>query len=390
MSVTLCLGSGSYAPELAEALLHEGILARAIRLTPRLEVLEPRAGSLVVAETFPVNDVLQSVMWAAWRRTPFTGRFQLPIVVSSWIADKIVSKRLLPATVLHGLTGNALNSLRMAKRHGMTTLLEHRMAHPRHWQREVLEECSRWDIRPRDCDTVLPERLIRRREHEFELSDKIVLPSRFVQSTFAAEGLTNTEVVLPGIDEALFHPAESIAHDGMFRVCYTGRLELGKGVQYLLEAWKKLHLSNAELVLMGNLRPEMKRTISRYMGGSVRLTGFLPREMVAAELRRSSLFVFPSLHEGLAQSILEAMASGKAVIATPNAGAEDCVSDGQSGFVVPPRDVNAIAEAMAWCYGNRDELKGMGRRARERVEADFTRSCYRARVIELYGCLQRA
>lgn len=389
MNVTLCLGSGSYAPVLAEALLLEGILGRAIRLTPRIEVLEPRAGSLITTETFPFSDLLQRMMWAAWRRTPFTGRSQLPIVVSSWIADRVVAKRLLPGNVLHGLTGNARTSLGVARRHGMVTLLEHRMAHPRHWQREVLEECSRWGIRPRDCDTVLPERLIRRREQEFELSDRIIVPSRFVQSTFAAEGLANTEVVLPGIDEELFHPAESGGDKGTFRVCYTGRLELGKGVHYLLEAWEKLRLANAELVLMGDLRPEMKKSMSRYMDGRVRLTGFLPRERVAEELRQSSLFVFPSLHEGLAQSVLEAMASGIAVIATPNAGAEDCITNGQSGFVVPPRDANAIAEAIAWCYRNRDEVKKMGRRARVRVEADFTRSRYRARVLELYAKVQR-
>jgi len=389
VSVTLCLGSGSYAPVLAEVLHREKMLTRAIRLTPHIEVLEPNDGTLVTAETFPKTDLLLRAMWAAWRRTPFTGRSHLPVVVSSRIGDRIVSERLLPANVLHGLTGNALASLVKAKRHGMATLLEHRMAHPRHWQREVLEECKRWGVRPRDCDTVLPEPLIRRREREFELSDRIIVPSRFVQSTFAAEGLANTDLVLPGIDEDIFHPRDAVRASDLFRVCYTGRMELGKGVHYLLEAWRKLRLANAELVLMGDVRPEMVRTLSQYLDGTIRLTGFLPKEMVAEELRRSSLFVFPSLHEGLAQSLLEAMASGIPAITTPNAGAEDCVTDGQDGFVVPARNADALVDSIAWCYRNRDELNLMGNRARARVEADFTRSCYQARVLEFYSRVER-
>jgi glycosyltransferase involved in cell wall biosynthesis len=389
VAVTLCLGSGFYSAGLAETLLSQGRLVRAIRLTPKMEVLEPDGESLRTVEEFPVLGFLERVMWAIWRRAPFTGQSHLPILVTSHLADYVASRRIRPANVFHGITGNALRSFAEAKQLGAVTVLEHPMVHPRRWQLEVLEECSHFGVHPRKCHTVLPEPLIRRREREYQLSDRIVVPSSFARSSFEQERFSNAEVILPGIDECLFHPPNRRGASQLFRVCYTGRLELGKGVLYLIEAWKRLRLKNAELLLIGAVRPEIKETLTALSSDGIRITGFLPREIVAQQLRQSSLFVFPSLHEGLAQSLLEAMASGLPVIATPNAGAEDCITTGQDGFVVQARDVAELAESILWCYRNRDALEPMGKNARAKVESVFTMNSYRARMTGFYEGLER-
>jgi glycosyltransferase involved in cell wall biosynthesis len=239
-------------------------------------------------------------------------------------------------------------------------------------------------VDPRNCETVLPDSLIRRREREFLLCDRIVVPSSFAKATFAAEGVGTAETILSGIDADLFRPAESPRVAEPFRVCYSGRLDLGKGVLYLLKAWKQLRLKNAELVLMGEVRREIGGLLPKYAGEDAKIMGFLPRVQAAEQLRRSSLFVFPSLHEGLAQSLLEAMASGVPAIATPNSGAEDCITNGEDGFIVRPRSVEEIAEKIEWCYRNREALGWMGQNARKKVAAKFTIDGYRGRVVNFY------
>ncbi len=298
--------------------------------------------------------------------------------------DYFASRRIIPCNIFHGVSGNALHSFATAKKARVRTVLEHPMAHPRRWQAEVLEECRRAAVQPRRCETVLPESLIRRREKEFNLCDRIVVPSSFAKATFAAEGVGNTETILPGIDAELFHPGDSGRAAGTFRVAYTGRLDLGKGVLYLLKAWKQLRLKEAELVLMGEVRPEIEKTLAEHAGEHVRITGFLPRTQVAEQLRRSSLFVFPSLHEGLAQALLEAMGSGIPAIATPNSGAEDCIAHGEDGFVVQPRSAEEIAERIEWCYRNREAVGWMGQNARKKVNLNFTLNSYRKRVMAFY------
>jgi len=106
--------------------------------------------------------------------------------------------------------------------------------------------------------------------------------------------------------------------------------------------------------------------------------------------RESDLFVFPSVNEGLAQVLLEAMASGLPVVASDLSGADDCITHGKEGFVVPARDVDRIAEAIVWCYQHRDETRAMGRAARARIESQFTLDHYNQRMIALYRRLAGA
>lgn len=282
------------------------------------------------------------------------------------------------------MTGNVLHGLKIAKQHGSTTLIENPMTHPRFWAAEVLRECRTFGIDPRDCDTVLPLSLIKRAEREYQMCDKIIVLSSAARRTFEKEGHCNVEVVWPGIDSEFFRPASGRFRDDIFRVCYAGRIELGKGVLYLLEAWKKLNLANAELVLVGELRPELDSAVRRYSLSNIRYTGFLSREKLIEEYHASSLFAFPSLHEGFGLVMLEAMAAGLPVVGTRSSGAPDCISEGKEGFLAEPRDVNTLADVILWGYENRGELKQMGQAARARIEREFTLQHYNARVIELY------
>ncbi len=100
--------------------------------------------------------------------------------------------------------------------------------------------------------------------------------------------------------------------------------------------------------------------------------------------RESDLFVFPSVNEGLAQVLLEAMATGLPVVASELSGAQDCITEGKEGFIVAAREVERLAEAIRWCYEHRDETRAMGRAARAKIQSQFTLDHYNQRMIALY------
>ena len=291
---------------------------------------------------------------------------------------------MTPSTIFHGRTACCLNTLRVAKRLGAVTLVEIASRHPRHWRAAEIEECRRFGVDSRDGGD-MSESLMRRREREFETCDRIVVPSEVARQSFAEMGYGDkTEVVPIGVDADFFIPNHDVSPSPVFRVCYVGRLELAKGLGYLLQAWKRLALPRAELVLVGEMKSQMKSVLKTYADSSLSLAGFLTPQEVAKRYRESSLFVLPSPNEGLAQVLLEAMASALPVVATDMTGAVDCMENGKEGIIVPARDVDRLAEAILWCYQHRDESRAMGVAARKRVENQFTLEHYNQRVIALY------
>ena len=95
----------------------------------------------------------------------------------------------------------------------------------------------------------------------------------------------------------------------------------------------------------------------------------------------ANLLIFPSLAEGMALVLLEAMACGLPIIATPNSGACDIITNGVEGFIIPIRDREALKEKIEWCYRHPQELAQMGQAARQKAEK-LTWSLYRQKLVE--------
>jgi glycosyltransferase involved in cell wall biosynthesis len=97
-------------------------------------------------------------------------------------------------------------------------------------------------------------------------------------------------------------------------------------------------------------------------------------------MRTCDVFVLPSIVEGRALVQQEAMACGLPLIATKNAGGDDLIEDGVTGFLVPIRSPEALAEKISWCAANRGSISGMGIAAQRRA-AELTWRSYGEKVL---------
>jgi len=167
------------------------------------------------------------------------------------------------------------------------------------------------------------------------------------------------------------------AHDTPLRLVYIGRIAREKGLYETLQGMRlacELGV-DARLVVAGQGAEEPR--LRRY----AQALGIAPRVCFVGPvfgpdkvrlLGGADAMVLPSYSEGLPYALLEAMAGGVPVIATPVGAIPDVVADGIHGFLVPPRDGKAIAEALAVLAGDRERLSWMSRACRRRIRAAFS------------------
>jgi glycosyltransferase involved in cell wall biosynthesis len=135
-----------------------------------------------------------------------------------------------------------------------------------------------------------------------------------------------------------------------------------KGLADLFAAARLLARKDIEFVVMGTPVAAMgfyRRQYPDFVYEPPR-----PHAAVLALMRTCDLLCLPSIVEGRALVVQEAMSQGLPVIVTPNTGADDVVEDGQNGFVVPIRSPEAIVDRVGWLADHRDRLPSMGEVAR--------------------------
>jgi len=157
-------------------------------------------------------------------------------------------------------------------------------------------------------------------------------------------------------------------------VGFVGRLDEEKGVRTLAAAAKRLPPGvTFRLVGDGDLKPWLEEELAdEIAAGEVELTGWVDHDEVPDQLDGLRLLVMPSdATEGLPTTILEALACGTPVYATPVAGVPDVVRDGETGFLMRETDAAAIADAIEEILG-REDLPAVGRNGRELVERTYS------------------
>ena len=207
------------------------MLRRVVGWGPYCEVKDPRPdGSLQVIKRFPFNRLVNRVLWGTWSRLPAKLRGGRPIMPTVLLADHLSSGWIPPCSIFHGWMGLSVASFQAAKRQGAMTVLENAGRHPRDWHRAGVEECQRFGINPREYSRPLPTQLVRRMEREYELCDRIVVPSKVAYRSFAESGLAEKMAIVPtGVDTEAFCPRPRPRQGDSIPCLLCGTRGTGKG-----------------------------------------------------------------------------------------------------------------------------------------------------------------
>lgn len=327
-------------------------------------------------------------------------RFELPeLIVRGIIGNGVLAERLVflrdarfdhwlakhwagAYDILWGFQGSCLESLRAARAAGKIAVAEFSTAHVTLAVEILSAEAEK---HPDWADSIsnfrFPDWYRQRLEQEPHEADYCIVASQFTKQSLVAANVNADRIrLLPlGVDLTEFAPVER-SEDGIFRILFVGGVGQRKGVKYLLEAYSRMRSKNTELVIAGPLVGS-GRGLHRY-DGSFTFLGRLDGAEVVRQMRRSHVFVLPSVFEGFGLVIPEAMATGMPVIASTHSIGPEIIRDGVDGFILEPDDVDGLAARLDWLASHRNDACEMGRNAA--VQAGIVSwERHQARVAEL-------
>lgn len=231
--------------------------------------------------------------------------------------------------------------------------------------------------------------ILDRSKREIESSQMFLVPSNFVARSLQFSGIDIDRMYrCPyGVDVGEFSPIETRMNNRTLPIkfVYVGGVKELKGISYLLKAFSKISPDIAQLTVIGNYNKDDK-DIEPYKDHVI-FTGNILHGLVAEELRRSDVFVFASLGDGLSLAALEAAACGLPLIVTENTGVIDELTDGVEGFVIPIQDIDAITDKVLWFVEHPDMISTMGEQARA-FALKFTWDNYYHRIADIFRSME--
>jgi glycosyltransferase involved in cell wall biosynthesis len=254
--------------------------------------------------------------------------------------------------------GYATEPFDAAERIGALKVVDCQNSHPAsyygHWQRE----CDRW------CPghkVPIPPWMFARIERELARADVILCPSTFVRDSMIQNGLPAEKCFVSpfGVDTTLFRPRKEVPLKPRFIA--VGTICLRKGHQYLFRAFQEVRrvLPDAELICVGDYKADFKLERRKWENTFTHYPS-LPHAELAKLFQNCSAFVIPSVEEGFARVISEAMSAGLPVIGTYESGSTTQVTDGVEGLIVPSCNVEKLGEAMIRLGQDVDLNRAMG------------------------------
>jgi glycosyltransferase involved in cell wall biosynthesis len=183
------------------------------------------------------------------------------------------------------------------------------------------------------------------------------------------------KIVHCGVDLERFKPVEK-KNDRVPVILSVSWLRKIKGIEYLVEACailkKRGHSFRCMIIGGGEERENIERMIQDCdLSDRVVIEGAHPRAKIVSLLGTADIFVLPSLSEGIPVALMEAMAMELPVVATRITGIPELVTDGESGFLVEPRNPEEIAGKVEKIFESPELGRRMGRKAREKVNREF-------------------
>lgn len=262
--------------------------------------------------------------------------------------DRWVKKQLQQGDSIISSYGYTNESFRWVRQHGGKTFLDGGNSHPDNFWTILAEEHARWNC---------PYPPVAKHHYKRALEmmpdvDYVLSPSTYVTRSFLTRGFKPDQIIrnVYPLDLSCFYPPkEPRPANRPLTLIAPGSLSLRKGTPYLLEALRLVvkKIPQARLILnsmvFDNVAPVVKKNADLPIDWK---PASMPHPQLAETLRGSDLLILPSLEDGFARTVAEALACDVPVITTPNTGASDLIVPGKNGEIVPIRDSGAIADAV--------------------------------------------
>lgn len=299
--------------------------------------------------------------------------------------DRMVSLVMRRSHILHGLASFSLESGKKQKRLGGTFLLDRACPHARFQRDLLIEEAELLGIEYDPMSLAFMERM----EHEYQLADKILVPSTYTYDSFVDNGISEDKLEILRLDANFTPRAPRIRSErrhGSFVVGTIGGNIIRKGFLYLLRAWKKMGLKDAKLLIKSSKSeidkiPVLSRLIER--DPTIEVIGYM--ESIESFYDQCDVFCLPSIDDGFGMVVLEALACGLPVITTTNVGASEFIREGENGYQVAARDEDGLAECLQKYYEDPRLIHMMSKGAISSYE-DYKESPmnYEKNLLDLY------
>jgi len=224
--------------------------------------------------------------------------------------------------------------------------------------------------------------------NKLKSADRIITICSQSRQEALGQGIPASSIIhIPnGVDIDYFKPLSS-GEDKENKVIFIGRLDAMKGVHVLLKAFKQLRDEGLQacLNIIGDGPDRDKyESMARDMdlNNSVNFSGEIKE--VVSFLRKSTMFVLPSLSEGLSNVLLESMACALPVVATRVGGNTDLIQDGMNGILVDSENPGQLSEAMMNILKDKILAKQLGAAARKTVERNYSINHIIDKYVKLY------
>jgi glycosyltransferase involved in cell wall biosynthesis len=310
---------------------------------------------------------------------PETGIFSIDSVYKSLdkhVASRLKKERSDTLNAVYAYEDGALATFTRAKNMGVKCIYDLPIAYwemRRNIMAEEVVRMPRWKVTLgggiKDSQKKLDNKT-----RELELADMVVTPSEFVVNSIPTWAKTKHVFMAPfgsPVANDVSTNMQPVRTDASrpLRVLFAGSMGQRKGLGDLFAAMRNLNTHGLELVVMGTMLAPMefyRKEFHHFTYEPGR-----SQEEVLALMRTCDVLCLPSLIEGRALVIQEAMSQGLPVIITPNTGGTDLVLEGETGFLIPIRSPEAIAEKLCWFMENREKIPEMGIMAKKHA-AQYT------------------
>lgn len=248
---------------------------------------------------------------------------------------------------------------------GVFHIVDCPLAHPYYVREHLFAEYKKIGLGPRSM-RMLPCDSIRRKEHESIASaDIAVVPSSFVKETLVMHGISESKIItipygcnLSDSEDDSGLPLERVK-PREFEILFVGGVGVRKGIHTLLEAFDLLKADNKRLTIVGPIGWDGALLRDKFNDTRVSFVGKVAHADLPLLYRRASVFVLPSIAEGLAMVLGEAVSFGLPIIASSASGVSNLLSDPNAFIEIPPASPSELANALCSLANNPTKLQEM-------------------------------